>query len=51
RALGPGVVLMCTTVRRQGWHEVDRRQWLALLDDAESNPIYLCLISASNDGG
>ncbi|CCP02989.1 hypothetical protein BN439_1929 [Erwinia amylovora Ea644] len=51
RALRPDVVLMSTTVGRQGWHEVDLRQWLALLDDAENNPIDLCLISASNDGG
>lgn len=49
RALRPDVVLMSTTVGHLPWQEVGGRQWLALLDEAENNPLDLCLISASND--
>lgn len=41
RALRPDVILMGTTLGHQAWQEVDVRQWLALLDEAENNVLDL----------
>lgn len=41
RALRPDVVLMGTTTGHLSWQEVDVREWLALLDEAESTPLDL----------
>jgi len=41
RALRPDVVLMGTTAGHLAWKEVDVRQWLALLDEAENNVLDL----------
>jgi len=41
RALRPDVVLMGTTAGHLAWQEVDVRQWLSLLDEAENNPLDL----------
>lgn len=41
RALRPDVVLMGTTAGHLSWQEVTMREWLALLDEAESSPLDL----------
>lgn len=41
RALRPDVVLMTTTSGHKAWQEVDTRQWLSLLDEAENAPLDL----------
>lgn len=41
RALRPDVVLMGTTAGHLAWQEVDVRQWLALLDEAENHVLDL----------
>ncbi|WP_034914184.1 MBL fold metallo-hydrolase [Erwinia sp. 9145] len=38
RALRPDVILMGTTQDHRGWEEVTIRDWLALLDEAETTP-------------
>ncbi|WP_158783011.1 MBL fold metallo-hydrolase [Pantoea sp. BAV 3049] len=41
RALRPDVILMGTTTAHLSWQEVTMREWLALLDEAESSPLDL----------